>query len=113
MRRGELYRVAHPQHDPRPARIFVVVSRQPFLDVRYSSAACVPVYTTIQGIDTEVILDENNGLKHRSAARCDEVTSLPRAVLTDFVGTVSESQLRELSAAVALALDIRREDLAD
>lgn len=81
--------------------------------MRYSSAACVPVYATIQGVDTEVILDENNGLKRRSAARCDEVTSLSRAALTDFVGTVSESQLRQLSAAVALALDIRREDLAD
>ena len=32
MRRGELYRVRRPPGDPKPARVFVVVSRQPLID---------------------------------------------------------------------------------
>ena len=106
MRRGDLYRVARPENDPRPARIYVVVSRDAFLEVAYSSAACVPVYSTVHGLETEVLLDERNGLKRLSAARCDEVTSLPRSRLTDFIGTATPSQVNELATALAVAFSI-------
>ena len=37
MKRGDLYRVRHPSGDPRPARVFAVVSRQALLDLGRSS----------------------------------------------------------------------------
>lgn len=113
MRRGEVYRVPNPPNDARRARVYVVVSRNEFLNVRYSKAVCVPIYSTIQGLGTEVIFDVSNGLKHMSAARCDEVTSLPRPILRDVIGSASAAQLRELSRALALALQITSEDIAD
>src|ERR1700730_6118782 len=45
MRRGELYRVRRPPGDPKPARVFVVVSRQPLIDSTYSTVICAPVFT--------------------------------------------------------------------
>ena len=42
MRRGDLYRVRRPPSDPRPARVFVVVSRQVLLDSKFSTAVCAP-----------------------------------------------------------------------
>ncbi len=113
MRRGELYLVPTSANDPRRARVYVIVSRDQFLLANYSLAACVPVYSTIMGLGTEVLFDVSNGLKHVSAARCDEVTSIQRAVLRDFVGYSSERQLVQLSRALAVALQISPEDLAD
>jgi mRNA interferase MazF len=45
MRRGELYRVRGPPGDSKPARVFVVVSRQPLIDSNYSTVICAPVFT--------------------------------------------------------------------
>jgi mRNA-degrading endonuclease toxin of MazEF toxin-antitoxin module len=60
-----------------------------------------------------VVLDERNGLKHRSAARCDEATTVQRTQLRDSFGRASDDQLRELSGALAIALDISAADIAD
>ena len=113
MRRGDLYRVPSPLDDPRRARVYVVISRDQFLSARYSMAACVPIYSSVMGLETEVIFDVANGLKHLSAARCDEVTSVQRSVLRDFIGFASEAQLTELSRALAIALGISPADIAD
>jgi len=113
LRRGELYRISNPPRDVRNSRIYLVVSRDEFLSVLFSSAGCVPVYTTIAGIETEVILDEANGLKNRSVARCDEATSVPRALLTDYLGTISREQNVELSRALARALQISSDHFPD
>ena len=47
MKRGELYRVAHPtQSDPKRFRTFVVVARQVAIDSRLSTVVCAPIYTS-------------------------------------------------------------------
>jgi mRNA interferase MazF len=105
MRRGEVYLVRHPRPgDPRPRRGFVVVSRQALIDSRFSTLMCVPVYSTPSGVATEVPVGESEGLQHPSVARCDEVVSLPRRALTDYVGSLSPARLRELDRALIIAL---------
>jgi mRNA interferase MazF len=105
--RGELYRVRHPSSaDPRRSRVFVVVSRQAVIDSRYSSVICAPVYSSIHGLNSQVQVGTEVGLKHESAIHCDELVSLPKTALTDYVGTLSEAKLRELNAALAAALDL-------
>ena len=49
-------------------------------------------------------LDE--GLKHDSAVHCDALVSLPKATLTDFIGSLSSSQLVRLDEALRIALDV-------
>jgi mRNA interferase MazF len=106
--RGELYRVRHPSGaDPRRSRIFVVVSRQAAIDSRYSSVICAPVYSSIHGLKSQVQVGISEGLKHESAIHCDELVSLPKSVLTDFVGMLSQSKLSELNEALVNALGIR------
>ena len=107
MRRGDFYRVHQTGgRDPRASRVFLVVSRQVFIDAPYSSVVCVPVYSRAQGITTEVAVGPEHGLKTESWLRCDEVTSVAKAQLTDFVGSVPAGKLDEIGRALAHALGI-------
>ncbi len=111
MRRGELYRVRHPSaSDPRKFRVFVIVARQPLIDSRFSSVTCAPVYSAFHGLASQVAVGIDEGLKHDSAIHCDELVSLPKSVLTDYVGSLSPSKLSELNRALVVALDLRREE---
>jgi mRNA interferase MazF len=106
VRRGELYRVAHPNRDPKKFRVFVLVSRQALLDSRFSTAICAPVYTTYDGLASQVAVGADEGLKHDSSIHCDALVSLPKAALTHFIGILSSSKLEELSRALRVALDL-------
>ncbi len=89
----------------------MVVSRAELLASRYSSVVCVPLYSNFAGTPTEVALDETSGLKQLSYARCDELTSVARTRLTDFLGRVPSHKLSELARAMATALEIGPSDL--
>jgi mRNA interferase MazF len=106
MRRGELYRVRKPGGDPKDARVFVVVSRQVLLDSRFSTAICAPVFSSGQMLSTQVAVGLEEGLKHENWIMCDNLVSLRKSDLTQFVGTVPRSKLRELSRALKMALDL-------
>jgi mRNA interferase MazF len=104
MLRGQLYRVARPGGDPKSSRVFVVVSRQILLDSRFSAAICAPVFTTGQGLSTQVAVGPEEGLKHASWIMCDNLVSLRKSDLTNFVGTLSPAKLVELNRALKMAL---------
>lgn len=107
MRRGELYRVAKPSsRDPRASRVFVVVSRQVLLDSRFATVVCAPVYSAHHGLSTQVEVGVDEGLRHESSIHCDELVSLPKALLTNFVGTLGSSKLADLDRALVAALGI-------
>jgi len=107
LRRGELFRVKHPTtFDPRRQRVFVVVSRQTLIDSSFSTVICAPVYTRRDGLATQVDVDIHQGLKHGSSIHCDELVSLPKSQLTDYVGALPSSKLLELDQALAIALDL-------
>jgi mRNA interferase MazF len=107
LRRGELYRVRHPsRRDPRRSRVFVVVSRQVLIDSRFSTVMCAPVYTAYDGLATQVPVGIGEGLAHESAIHCDEVVSLAKPVLTDYVGSLPAQKVAALGRALRVALDI-------
>jgi len=87
--------------------VFVVVSRQAAIDSRYSSVICAPIYSSIHGLKSQVQVSISEGLKHESAIHCDELVSLPKSVLTDYVGMLSQSKLLELNDALAVAIGLR------
>ena len=109
MKRGELYRVRRPTGDPKPARVFVVVSRQPLIDSTYSTVICAPVFTRGHGLPTQVAVGTGEGLKHESAIQCDGLMSLEKSRLTDFVGELTGEKLRDLDTALLVALGIPTE----
>lgn len=106
MKRGHLYRVRHPCGDAKGTRVFVVVSRQPLIDSRFSTVACAPVYSRRDGLATQVDVGPEEGLKHASSIHCDALVGVPKTALTDFVGSLSARRLDELRDALRVALDI-------
>jgi mRNA interferase MazF len=107
VKRGELYRVRHPSSaDPKRSRVFVVVSRQALIDSRFSSVICAPIYSAHHGLSSQVSVGIDDGLKHDSAIHCDELVSLSKTGLTDYVGTLSSEKIAQLNRALAVALEL-------
>ncbi len=103
MKRGEIYRVRRPPGDPKPARAFVIVSRQALIDSAFSTVVCAPVFSQRHGLPTQVSIGSAEGLKHDSAIQCDGLMSIEKSRLTDFVGALSSAKLRELDDALSYA----------
>ena len=107
MKRGELYRVYKgSRSDSRRFRVFVIVSRQVLIDSQFSSVTCAPVYTAYDGLSTQVPIGVEEGLKHQSSVHCDELMSIRKSALTDFVGRLGPVKLDELNRALAIAIGI-------
>ena len=107
MKRGELYRVASPSgKDPKRFRVFVVISRQAVIDSRFSTVICAPIYSIHDGLSTQVLIGADEGLKHDSSIHCDELVSLPKSMLTNYVGTLSSQKIQALDKALYIAMDI-------
>jgi len=114
VKRGELYRVREPGGgDPRSSRVFAVISRQATIDSGWETVVCVPVFSARHGLSTQVAVGIEEGLKHESALYCDALVSLPKPRLTNFVGALSATKLRELDRALVAALEIDVESLFD
>jgi mRNA interferase MazF len=108
VRRGDLYLVKKPGGgDPKRQRVFVVVSHQGLLDTSYSTVICAPVYSNYHGLNTQVLVGKDEGLKAESAIHCDNLASIPRNALTDHKGTLSIEKLQHLDEALAVALGLR------
>jgi len=90
--------------DPRRQRVFVVVSRQMLVDSKFSTLVCAPVYSRHDGLSTQVRVGVEDGLKKESSIHCDELVSLPKALLTHYVGRLGVSRIEELNRALAIAL---------
>ncbi len=107
VKRGDLYRISRPtKADPKSFRVFAVAGRKAVIKSKYSTVICAPVYSNCLGIETEVEFGIDEGLKHHSCIRCDELYSLHKSALTNFVGTLSAIKLRELNTALKVALAI-------
>jgi mRNA interferase MazF len=107
VKRGDLYKVHKPSSgDPKKFRIFVIVSRQVLIDSRFSTVICAPVYSQHNGLSTQVMLGIEEGLKHTSSIHCDELVSLPKSLLTNFIGSLPAEKIFKLNRALKRALDL-------
>ena len=108
MKRADLYRVRKPGGgDPKRYRVFAVVSRQVTIDSRFSTVICAPVYTSYDGLSTQVPVGIPEGLKHDSSIHCDELVSVSKSLLNDFVGRLEPERQGELNTALAIAVGLR------
>ena len=107
MKRGELYLVKKPgSRIPRNQRVFVIVSRPLLLETKFSTAICAPVYSRHDGLSTQVPVGPQEGLKADSSIHCDELVSLPKTLLTNYIGQLGARRIRELNEALRTALDL-------
>jgi mRNA interferase MazF len=107
MKRGNLYRVYKGnKDDPKYYRVYLVISRQPLIDSQFPTVICAPIRSKYGYLPTQVEIGVNEGLKHNSAVYCDDLISLPKSMLTDYIGSLSDTKLAEISTALRVALAI-------
>ena len=108
MNRGELHRVYKASKtDPKRSRVFAIVSRQVLIDSSFSMVICAPIYSAYDGLSSQVMVGVSEGLKHESSIHCDELVSIPKSLLTDYVGRLTDKKLDELDDALAVAVGIK------
>jgi len=86
--------------------VFVVVSRQVLIESRFPTVTFAPVHTAYHGLATQVPIGPEEGLKHESSIHCNELVSLEKTRLTDFVGTLKPAKMEALKQALLVALDL-------
>lgn len=101
-RRGELWWCELPETGRRPV---AVLSRDVAIP-RLRRALVAPCTTTIRGLGSEVVLEPGDDpVMRRSAVNLDSVESVSVAVLVERLGRLSGDRMREVCAALAIAVD--------
>lgn len=86
-------------------RPVVVLSRDAVIP-RHRRALVAPCTTTIRGLASEVLLEPGDDpVPRRSAVNLDSVESVSVAVLVDRLGRLADARMREVCAALAIAVD--------
>ena len=67
---------------------------------------CAPVFSRGEGLATQVEVGPDEGLRTSSWITCDNLISLVKSELTDFVGSLAPPKLTELDRALRVALDL-------
>jgi mRNA-degrading endonuclease toxin of MazEF toxin-antitoxin module len=114
VKRGDVYwaeLVPRSGSEQKGRRPVVVVSHDAFNQVEsWRSIIVVPLSTSkaqAQRGPTAIVLRKGTaGLKRGSVALCHQVTTLDRAKLTKYIGTLPLAKLAELEAGLKAALDI-------
>jgi len=99
--RGELWWCELPEIGRRPV---VVLSRDAAIP-RLGRALIAPCTTTIRGLGSEVMLEpEGDPVPRTSVANLDSVESVSLAVLVERLGRLSDDRMREVCAALSVAV---------
>ncbi len=86
-------------------RPVVVLSRDAVIP-RHRRALVAPCTTTIRGLISEVGLDPGDDpVPRRSVVNLDSVESVSVAVLVERIGRLADTRIREICAALAVAVD--------
>jgi mRNA interferase MazF len=104
-RRGELWWCELPEIGRRPV---LVLSRDVAIP-RLGRTLIAPCTTTLRGLPSEVPLEPGDDPVPRpSALNLDSVESVSVAVLVDRLGTLSDDRMRQVCAALEVAVDCTR-----
>ena len=98
--RGEIWQYRFKPPDKR--RPVLVLSRQEVIPLLHT-VMVAPITSTRRGAPSEVLVGPSEGLKHESAVNLDHVQTVERARLTTFVGTLSDTQMRNVCRALGIA----------
>jgi mRNA interferase MazF len=102
-----LYRVYRgSRYDPKDYRTYLIASRQELIDNTFSSVICAPVHSLYGEVDTQIEIGVEEGMKQDSAIFCDELLSIPKSLLTNYVGSLSADKMEEVNAALRIALSV-------
>jgi mRNA interferase MazF len=114
MKRGDLYwadlnpRSGSEQHDRRPV---LVVSHDGFNQTpAWRSVIVVPITTSqaqARRGPTAVAIPQGQGMPYRSVALCHQITTLDRAKLTDYIGSLAQNLLNQVETGIKAAIYLK------
>lgn len=100
--RGEVWWCELPEIPRRPV---VILSRDAAIP-RLRRALVAPCTTTVRGLPSEVVLEATDDpVPRRSAVNLDSVETVSVGMLSERLGRLSDDRMRELCAALAVAVD--------
>ena len=103
MKRGEVWWADLPA--PAGRRPVVLLSRDASYAVR-TSITIAPVTRTVRGIPVEVPLGREDGLRAGSVVSLDDITTIPKALVSRRVSALSPARMTEIEVAIRFALDL-------
>jgi mRNA interferase MazF len=103
LNRGEVREYTFSRPDKR--RPVVILSRQKALKF-LTRIVVAPITSTVRGIDSEVILGPEDGMKTVCAVNLDNVQTVTVKALGPAVALLSEERMREIRAALLFAVEM-------
>lgn len=101
MRRGEVW---WAEREDRKRRPVLVLTRDEAIPVLHS-VVVAPATRTIRGIPTEVVVGPEDGMPEESAISLDNVTLVPKGLLTSPICRLGPARMWETCRAVQAAFD--------
>jgi len=99
LNRGEIWWMEHPEFGRRPV---CIVTRQAAIPV-LTALIVAPATTTIRDIPSEVKLGADDGMPRPCVLSFDNLTTVPKAYLTERITTLPNHRRDELCSALAVA----------
>lgn len=99
MNRGEVWWAEHPDAGRRP---FLILTRQAAIPVLRRVLA-VPATKTIRKIPSEVVLDVDDGMPRRCALSFDNITTMPKSLLSKQICRLDVAKMAEVCLALGAA----------
>jgi len=103
MKRGEVWWVDMPS--PAGRRPALLLSRDAAYHIR-AAITVAPIMRTIRNIPVEVVLDRSDGMPARCIVNLDDITTLPRVLITQRITALSTEKMQQVDQAVRFALDL-------
>jgi mRNA interferase MazF len=97
--RGEVWWGDHPDAERRP---YLILTREAAVPV-LGRLVVVPATKRMRGIPTEVRLDEDDGMPSESVLSLDNVTTIPKAFLTERICRLPIERMHQVCAALGIA----------
>lgn len=103
MRRGEVRWYTFELLDKR--RPVLILTRTPSIRYLYD-VTVAQITSTIRDVPSEVVLDEEDGMRHPCAVNLFQITTVPKSALGSVVTVLSAEKMREVAEAIRYTLDL-------
>lgn len=103
MKRGEVWWVDFPL--PIGRRPAVLISRNQAYRVR-TAVSVLPLTRTTRNIASEVPLGAADGVPRTSVANADNITTVPKIDVKEYLATLSPAKIADLERAIKFSLDL-------
>ena|SRR5437762_3038099 len=98
--RGQIWQYSFSRPDKR--RPVLVLTRPEVISLLHT-VMVAPITSTVHGVPSEVPVGVDEGLKQDLVVNLDHVQTIDKSRLTRFIGTISETKMKAVCHALAIA----------